>query len=191
MFDGTDLSKWVQANGSPVKWKMLPDGSVEVVPGSGSALSRAKFGDCRVHVEFFCPGVPEAFPGQGKGNSGVYLQNAYEIQILESFGREPESHLCGGLYSIKRPDTNAEKPAKEWQAFDIDYKATQFSPDGHKTRNAFITVYLNGTLIHKDVEIPYPTADHMQPDPKPPGSIALQEHGVPVRFRNVWVQPGK
>ncbi|MGV3608330.1 MAG: 3-keto-disaccharide hydrolase [Planctomycetaceae bacterium] len=150
--------------------------------------SKQKFGSHKVHLEFRLPYQPED-RGQGRGNSGMYLQSRYEVQILDSFGLKGENNECGGVYTVKAPDVNMCYPPLSWQTYDVEYHAAKFDKDGKVTQKAKMTVYHNGVLIHKDLELPADrgtTASPMGPGPSP-GSLYLQDHGNPVRFRNVWV----
>jgi len=149
--------------------------------------SKQKFGDCRVHIEFRLPYMPED-RGQARGNSGIYLQGRYEVQILDSFGLEGKNNECGGLYELKQPDVNMCLPPLVWQTYDIAYTAAKY--DGDKVVSPpRITVEHNGVLVHKDVELPTDRgtrAAPVKPGPEP-GPIYLQDHGNPVRYRNIWV----
>jgi hypothetical protein len=149
------------------------------------ATSKRKFGSCQLHVEFLLPFMPAA-RGQGRSNSGVYLQGRYEVQMLDSFGLKGENNECGGIYSIRAPDVNMCFPPLAWQTYDIDYTAAQYA-NGQKTKNATMTVRHNGVLIHKDVELPQVTTAAPVPEGPDPGPIHLQDHGNPVRYRNVWL----
>jgi len=149
--------------------------------------SKQKFGSCRVHIEFRLPYMPDD-RGQARGNSGIYLQGRYEVQMLDSFGLEGKNNECGGLYELKDPDLNMCFPPLAWQTYDIDYTAAKY--DGEKVAAPpRITVEHNGVLIHKNVELPTDRgtrAAPVKPGPEP-GPIYLQDHGNPVRYRNIWV----
>lgn len=149
------------------------------------ATSKQKFGSCQLHVEFLLPFMPEA-RGQGRSNSGVYLQGRYEVQMLDSFGLAGENNECGGIYSIKAPDANLCFPPLAWQTYDIDYTAARFA-DGKKTANAKMTVRHNGVAVHHDVELPHATTAAPVAEGPEPGPIYLQDHGNPVRYRNIWL----
>lgn len=150
--------------------------------------SKPKFQSCTVHLEFRTPYQPND-GGQGRGNSGCYLQGRYEVQILDSFGLDGKDNECGGIYSIKAPDANLCFPPLAWQTYDIDYTAALYDAAGKKTKNARITVRHNGVVIHRDVELPKTTTAAPVAEGPEPGPLYLQDHGNPVRFRNVWVLP--
>lgn len=193
IFDGTDFSHWVGVKGGPVKWELV-DGAMKVVPGTGSIATRESYRDFRVHIEFNVPQLPPLTEGKGRGNrgnSGVYLQRRYEVQILDSYGVELKDWDCGALYRVKLPDSNASKPAGEWQSYDITFRAARYAGEGEackKTENARVTVYHNGTLIHDNVELETKTGAGWPEGPQP-GPILLQDHGNEVRFRNIWILP--
>ena len=191
LFDGKDLSKWrkYEPGGGidgPVAWKVV-DGAMEVK--GGDIITTDKFRDMRLHVEFMPPSMPEA-TGQARGNSGVFVMDNYEVQVLDSFGL-PTIGVgdCAALYSKKTPDKNAARPPAQWQTYDIDFKAPKFDASGKKTANARITVVWNGEKVHDDVELegPLPGGTGEKPEG---GGIRLQDHGNPVRYRNIWVVPG-
>ncbi|MGB0762130.1 MAG: family 16 glycoside hydrolase, partial [Rubripirellula sp.] len=146
------------------------------------------FGDYSMHLEFRLPYMPKA-RGQGRGNSGLYHQGRYETQVLDSFGLEGKNNEAGGLYSIKDPDLNMCLPPMVWQTYDVDFTAARFDGEGKKTANAKITVKLNGVVVHRDVELPRTTTAAPVKEGKENGPIYLQNHGNPVRFRNIWVRP--
>ena len=150
--------------------------------------SKQKFGSCKMHIEFRTPYQPED-GGQGRGNSGVYLQGRYELQVLDSFGLKGEQNECGGLYSVATPALNMCLPPLTWQTYDIDYTAAVYDDAGKLTKNPRVTAKLNGVVIHDDVELPgnrNTTAAPVQAG-KEPGPLYLQDHGNPVRYRNIWV----
>jgi Domain of Unknown Function (DUF1080) len=146
--------------------------------------TRQTFGDHTLHIEFRTPFMPYA-RGQGRGNSGVYIHNRYECQVLDSFGLEGKDNECGGIYSIAEPDVNMCLPPLAWQTYDIDYTAARYE-NGRKTRNARVTIKHNGVVIHDDLELPKGTPGKDPEGPEPAG-LFLQDHGNPVVFRNIWV----
>ncbi len=148
--------------------------------------SKQAFGDCTLHVEFRTPFRPGA-RGQGRGNSGVYVQDRYEVQVLDSFGLSGENNECGGIYTVAKPRVNMCFPPLAWQTYDIEFESAKFDNDGCKTMPAVITVRHNGVLIHDRVEVPKATASAGHPEGPEPGPIQLQNHGNPVFFRNIWV----
>jgi type 1 glutamine amidotransferase len=183
---GGDLAL-AHRDGAPCSWK-LADGALTVVPKSGDLISTEKFGDFRLHVEFRVPEHPPADKGQARGNSGVYLQDRYEIQVLDSFGRAPKIDDCGAIYGKHAPLTNACKKPGSWQSYDVGFKAARFDAAGKKTANARVSVWQNGLKIHDDVEIDGPTGGG-EPEGPTPGPIRLQDHGNLVSYRNIWVVP--
>jgi len=175
----TSLDEWTNKN-----WKILPDGSVEVV--KGSSLSRRQFGDIQLHVEFKLPYMPTQ-RGQGRANSGVYLQNQYEVQVLDSFGLPPKNNECAGLYTIATPKANACYPPLCWQTYDITFHAPRFKSDGTVEKVASITAVQNGVTVHDNVDLPRDTEHRKGFKPVKVGPIELQDHGNPIRYRNIWV----
>ena len=180
----TSLDEWTNAN-----WQVLPDGSAMVAKGDNR--TKRQFGDIQLHVEFRIPFVPGG-RGQGRGNSGVYLQDLYEIQILDSYGLVPKVGDCGAVYTQTPPKENACLPPGAWQTYDITFRAPRFDADGKKVKEATVTAIQNGVKIHDGQRIPGPTgAARGKPEVKK-APLRLQEHGHPVRFRNVWVvEPGE
>jgi len=124
--------------------------------------------------------------GQGRGNSGVYIQGRYECQVLDSFGLEGEENECGGIYSIAKPAVNMCFPPLAWQTYDIDFTAAKFDEQGKKTKNARVTIKHNGVNIYDDMELPHGTPGWHEEGPEP-DALFLQNHGNPVAFRNIWV----
>ena len=145
------------------------------------------FRDFTLHIEFRLPFMPEA-RGQARGNSGVYLQGRYEAQVLDSFGLEGKDNECGGIYSVNAPSVNMCLPPLVWQTYDIDFTAARWD-EGKKLAHARMTVKLNGVVVQQDVEVPHATTAAPLPEGRQPGPIYLQDHGTPVRYRNVWVLP--
>ncbi len=190
LFDGTSLDAWRSAgtDGDPARWRLV-DGAMEV-NGTGSIETRESFGDVQLHVEWRTPTPPEG-ESQGRGNSGVFLMGRYEVQVLDSF--ENETYADGqaaALYGQRPPDVNASRPPGEWQSYDIVFLAPRFEGE-RLVEPARITVFHNGVLVHHDRAFLGPTRHRALPEytPHPPeGPIQLQDHGNPVRFRNVWVR---
>jgi len=143
------------------------------------------FGNYILHVEFRLPYMPYA-RGQARGNSGVYLQSRYEVQLLDSFGLEGRDNECGGLYKLRKPDVNMCLPPLSWQTYDIAYRAPRFDKKGKKKKDARLTVWHNGVLIHNRVRLKRKTGGGAAEGPTPL-SIKLQDHHNPVRFRNIWL----
>jgi len=173
LFDGTSADQFEGA-------KLTEDGLLDV-----GGLTKFPVHDFRLHLEFRLPYMPYA-TGQGRGNSGVYIQQRYEVQILDSFGLEGVANECGGLYKQQAPDVNMCLPPLVWQTYDIWFTAARFDDAGNKVANARITLVQNGVVIHNHREI---TAKTGAGKPETPESlpILLQNHGNPVRYRNVWI----
>jgi hypothetical protein len=187
LFDGQNLDQWVGvSDGSAPRWTLVGGGAMQV-NGGGIKTRQVFDGHLRLHVEFRVPYMPQA-RGQGRGNSGVYLQGRYEVQVLDSYGLESKDNDCGGIYEVAKPLANACKAPTVWQSYDIDFHAPVFK-DGKKVTPAQISVVHNGVEIHKDVAIPVDnTRAGMGGDPSKPGPIMLQDHGNPVQYRNIWLQ---
>ena len=191
LFDGRDLSWWQKADGTPAAWRVV-DGAMEVVKGSGGIRTRVGFGDVRVHVEWASPRPPVG-TGQDRGNSGVFLMGTYEVQVLDSYGGDTYADgQAGAIYGQFPPRVNVTRPPGEWNSYDIEFRRPRFDSTGVLSSPARMTVRHNGVLIHDDVALLGPTS-HMRrapyeahPDALP---ISLQDHGHPVRYRNIWALP--
>jgi hypothetical protein len=189
LFDGKDLSRWVSQDGSAPKWK-VENGYMEVAPKTGYLSTRDSFGDCQLHVEFSEP-VPAVGESQERGNSGVFLQGLYEIQVLDSY--ENKTYADGqaaAVYGEYPPLVNASRPPGQWQTYDIVFHRPHFK-DGKVTVPARVTVLHNGVLVQDNVSLTGPTAHGERPPYKPGPDklpLQLQDHGNPVRFRNIWVR---
>ena len=168
----------------PAGWTV--DDKGVATPNQRDINSKQEFGDCYLHVEF-CE------PLKGNGNSGVGMEGRYEIQILNSYGKQPEAHQCGAFYSQTPPKVIASKPAGKWQTFDIFFRAPRFDENGKVVEKARATVYQNGILIHEDEEIKGPTGIQYEQykGEVPKGPIVLQGDHDTVQFRNVWIVPAK
>lgn len=187
LFDGKSLDRWA-AKGDAKKaapWKLVDGGAVQVA--GGDIVTKDLFGGhFKLHVEFRVPYMPKA-SGQGRGNSGVYVQGRYEVQVLDSYGLDSKDNDCGGIYSVAKPLVNACKAPTVWQSYDIDFQAPKFT-DGKKTEPGVITVLHNGVKIHDAVKITKDnTTSGLGGDPSKPGPIMLQDHGNPVQYRNIWL----
>ena len=187
LFDGKNWSDhWMTRDGSPSEWIVRDDdGSAQVY--GGDAVTRETFGDFQLHIEFFCPPT-ENKQGQARSNSGVYLHGRYEIQVLDSYGMEPASNLCGGIYQVAAPLVNASKPAGEWQSYDIIFRAPRFDGEQNVTEPARVTVIHNGIVIHNNLALPGTTPGGLDREVVVEGPILLQDHGDPVRYRNIWIR---
>jgi len=151
------------------------------------AKSRDRFRDAKLHMEFRLPFKPDA-RGQDRGNSGVYLQGRYEIQLLDSFGLKPAKNRCGAIYDVHAPKVDATFPPLTWQTYDVRFHAAEYT-NGEKTEPATMTVRHNGVVIHKKASIPKATRAAPFDEGSIAGPLYLQDHGNPVRFRNIWVKP--
>lgn len=152
------------------------------------ATSKDKFRDYTLHIEFRTPFQPNS-TGQGRGNSGVFHQGRYETQVLDSFGLEGKNNETGGIYSVRDPDLNLCFPPLSWQTYDIEFTAARFDAAGKKTSDAKLTVRLNGVVVQRDVPVAKPTAAAPNAEDNSDGPIHLQDHGNPVRYRNIWLLP--
>ncbi len=188
---------------SPTLGEAPPEGAVVLFDGSGveawkggkltdegflqqGTTSTETFGDHTLHLEFRTPFKPKA-RGQGRGNSGVYLQGRFEVQVLDSFGLEGRDNECGGIYSIAPPKLNMCYPPLSWQTYDVDFSAAKFDADGKKTADARATVRHNGVVIHDDVALDHTTTAAPDGSEGSEGPLFLQNHGNPVSYRNIWV----
>jgi len=188
LFDGQDLSKWIAQAGGPPGWK-VEDGVMHVVPKTGDVVSAERFTDFFLHLEFRCPDMPEA-TGQQKGNSGVYLQGRYEIQVLDSYGLNiPGMGDCGAIYNQFAPLVNACKPAMEWQTYDVSFRAPRLTDAGGVAEGVRLTVLQNGQVIQNNVVLPGVTGGAMDENVGEPGPLRLQDHGDLVCYRNIWIVP--
>ncbi|MEO2105136.1 MAG: family 16 glycoside hydrolase, partial [Actinomycetota bacterium] len=185
-----DLSEWQHTDGRAPQWPVVGDGAVEVINGDLRTIEA--FGDYTLHVEFWLPEMPPEVTGQQRANSGVYQQERYELQVLDSFGIDPlQTNDAAAIYLQKAADVNAATAPETWQTYDIDYTAARFDPAGEKVADARITVEWNGVLVHDDVEITGPTGGNL-PEGPATGAIRLQDHNDPgenVRYRNIWIEP--
>lgn len=189
LFNGKDLSAWKQQSGKPLAWK-VESGYFEVSPGTGNLETRESFGDCQLHVEWATPKNPHGVD-QEPGNSGVYLHSLYEIQVLDSYRNKTYADgQAGAIYSEYPPQVNPSLPPGEWQTYDIVFHAPRFS--GAKLEEyATVTLFFNGVLAQDHVSLTRPTGSPTQTPYQPaPGKfpLLLQDHGQPVRYRNIWIR---
>ena len=193
LFDGKDASAWVQDRGSECKWTLV-DGALEVNPAFSSIRTKREFEDFKLHIEFWIPKMLDK-KGQARGNSGVYSHGRYEIQVLDSF--ENPTYPFGGvgaLYAQKDPDKNAVRPPETWNTYEIDFKAPRFSADGSVLHAPIISVVHNGVKIHDKVAVTKYFDEALKSEgwqKLSKGPILLQNHGDKVRYRNIWIVPGK
>lgn len=177
LFDGSTADNF--ENGKMTEDKLLMEG----------VTSKQKFQDFELHLEFRLAFMPNA-SGQARSNSGCYLQGRYEVQVLDSFGLEGLDNECGGIYKASKPEVNMCFPPLSWQTYDIEFRAAKFDGEGKKTSNAKVTVKHNGVVIHRNRELPAATpGGPLAKEGPEAGPLFLQNHGDPVRFRNIWVKP--
>jgi len=189
LFDGTDLSKWANDKDGEAGWT-VKDG-VATVNGTGYIHTKQEFGDCQLHLEWATPAEVKG-DGQGRGNSGVFMQSRYEIQVLDSYNNKTYfDGQAGAVYKQYAPLVNVCRKPGEWQTYDIIYHAPRFDSDGKLTKPGTVTVLQNGVLVQDHVELKGNTfhadkneyAAHSLKQP-----LALQDHGNPVRYRNIWIR---
>ena len=190
LFNGGSLAKWESVKGGRAPWK-IGHGYFEVVPKSGDIRTRRGFGDCQAHVEFCEPTKIEGVD-QKRGNSGVWLMGHYEVQILDSYRNKTYADgQAGAVYAQYPPLVNASRAPGQWQSYDIVFHRPRFDRQGRVRTKARMTVFHNGALIQDNVSLSGPSAFHARPpyqrhpDKLP---LQLQDHGNPVRFRNIWVR---
>jgi len=190
LFDGKNLSQWHAADGSAAKWNVR-DGYVEVAPGTGEIITNQQFGDVQLHIEWATPSAVKG-EGQERGNSGVFLMGKYEVQVLDSYENVTYYHgQAGAVYKQYAPLVNASRKPGEWQAYDIIFHAPRFDDQGKVTDRARVTVLHNGVLIQNNVEIygiTYNDRPALYIAHPPQESLRLQDHGNPIRYRNIWVR---
>jgi hypothetical protein len=175
LFDGSSAEQWIGG-------RITADHTL-----AAGTVTKTALRDFLLHLEFCLPFSPRA-RGQQRANSGVYLQNRYEVQVLDSFGLDGLANECGGIYNIRPPDVNMCFPPLRWQTYDIDFTAARFDEEQNKTRSARLTVKHNGIVIHDDVEIARPTAGGLVAEYPGTGPLQLQWHLAAVTYRNIWVE---
>ena len=192
LFDGTSLSEWVSSNDStsPAAWPVA-DGAFTVAAGKGGIQTKQKFTDYQLHIEWRSP-TEIVGESQGRGNSGVFMQGLYEIQVLDSYNNRTYSNgQAASIYKQRMPLVNATKAPGEWQTYDIIWTAPRFNADGVLTSKARVTVIHNGVLVQHNTEVDGITEYIGLPKYKPHGAgpIMLQDHGNPVSFKHIWIRP--
>jgi hypothetical protein len=195
LFNGTDLSHWTVKNGGPARCQ-VQDGAMACKTGSGDVYSKEKFRSAQLHIEFAIPNMP-AQHSQLRGNSGVFLQGLYEIQVLDSYQNPTYANgSCGALYGQYAPSVNACRPPEQWQTYDIVFHSPRCDAGGKVTQKGTLTLLHNGVLVQDHVEIQHPTPGNSNANVCEPGPLQLQDHsgfpGAPVtvmRFRNIWLRP--
>ena len=190
LFDGHDLSKWQQGDGTPAKWK-VENGYMEVAPKTGSIRTKDKFADFQLHIEFATPAKVDG-SSQGRGNSGILMNGVYEIQVLDCWENPtyPDGQT-GALYGQSPPLVNASKPPGTWQSYDIIWESPRWDADKKLVKKANVTVIHNGVVLHHKREYTgtSPHQNNGSYDPHAPEMfIELQDHNNPMRFRNIWLR---
>ena len=191
LFNGRSLEAWRSGDGSPARW-LVRSGYLQVAAGTGAIRTVRAFGDVQLHIEWASPS-PARGEDQDRGNSGVFLMGRYEVQVLDSYGNNtyPDGQAAA-VYGQYPPLVNASRPPGVWQSYDIVFHRPRFDARGKVVRPARLTVVHNGILVQDDVELSGPTAHQRRPpytahlDALP---LLLQDHGTPVRYRNIWVRP--
>lgn len=190
LFNGKDLLQWTDAKGAPAGWQVKGE-YVEAVDKSGSIKTKRAFGDCQLHVEWATPSAPTG-SGQNRGNSGVFLMEIYEVQVLDSYDNATYADgSAAAIYGQYPPLVNACRKPGEWQTYDILFRAPRFDGDGEVLSPARMTVFHNGILVHDNQELTGPTAHKARPPYKAHADklpVSLQDHGNPVRYRNIWIR---
>jgi hypothetical protein len=189
LFDGKDLNSWTDGKGNASKW-IVQDGAMTVQPGNGNIKTKQTFGDIQLHIEWRTPAKVDG-DGQGRGNSGIFLQERYELQVLDSYKNRTYSNgQAGSIYKQTPPLVNVAKGPGEWQMYDVIFTAPKFNADGTIKSKGRITVIHNGVLIQNNTEIQGTTEYIGKPKivAHEKGSIILQDHNNPTSFRNIWVR---
>jgi hypothetical protein len=189
LFDGKNLDNWVGKDGGKPQWTVA-DGAMTVVKGTGDIKTKQPFGDIQLHIEWRTPALVQG-EGQGRGNSGIFFCEKYELQVLDSYNNRTYSNgQAGSIYKQSMPMVNASRPPGEWQSYDVVFIAPRFKEDGSLDTPGRITVFHNGVLIHHYTEIEGTTEYIGKPKivAHDKGSIRLQDHGNPTSFRNIWVR---
>lgn len=189
LFGGDDVSKWEHPDGSAVQWT-VEDGVMTVNPGTGGIQTKQNFGSVQLHIEWRAP--EPSGEGQDRGNSGVFFQNRYEVQVLDSYNNETYSNgMAGSIYKQYIPRVNAALPPGEWQTYDIVFEAPEFNDDGSVEKPGYLTLFWNGVIVQNKVELKGPTEYIGIPEYEAyegGGPLALQDHSHTVSYRNIWIR---
>jgi hypothetical protein len=186
LFNGKDLNNWHTRTGDPAGWE-AKDGIMHVVPGKGDIVAEEKFTDFYLHLEWMEPDMPDA-KGQAKGNSGVFLQGRYEVQVLDSYGIEvPGKGDCGAIYNQFATLVNACKPPLQWQTYDIVFRCARMNDSGEFEKPR-VTIFQNGMVIQNNIIFDL-TGGAIDENVLEPGPLLLQDHGNLIKFRNIWIVP--
>lgn len=190
LFDGSDLGQWEDGKGGPAGWK-VENGYVEVVAKTGPIRTKKGFGDCQLHIEWAAP-AEVVGEGQERGNSGVFLMDTYEVQVLDSYDNKTYADgQAAAIYGQYPPLVNACRKPGEWQSYDIIFRRPRFDAEGKVVKPARMTVLHNGILVHDNIELTGPTGHKARPPYKAHADrlpLSLQDHGNPVRYRNIWLR---
>jgi hypothetical protein len=189
LFDGASFGEWQRLAGGNVTWELPGDGTMVVRPGDGNIVTRRTFGDLFVHVEYKTPRLASNVTGQNRGNSGVYLNSMYELQVLDSFGLSPAIDGCGAIYKVSAPSSTACHDQEIWNIYEIEFQVARFDGQNRKQSPArVISAHLNGVLVQQNVDVPGST-EAGEPESPGPGPLMLQDHSNRVAFRNIWAIP--
>ena len=187
LFDGKDTSAWTQSGNRPFAWNLQDDGVMEVKGGKGDLFTKQKFGDFKLHLEFNLP-LEADKSGEARANGGVILQDLYEIQVLDSYQKDPPKNVdCGAIYRQKSPDKYVCKAPGEWQSYDVTFSAARLDDTGKVTEPARVTLLFNGVKVHDNVAIHTGTGMRKGKAVTAEGSLVLQDHHAPIQFRNIWI----
>jgi hypothetical protein len=191
LFDGKNLDSWESVkDGGAAKWQVA-DGKMTVVRGAGNISTKQKFTNYQLHIEWQSPIEPETLKSQGKGNSGIFMQGMYEVQVLNSYNnRSYRNGQAGSIYKQSAPLVNVTSPMGEWNTYDIIYTAPIFTINGGIETPAYVTVIHNGVVVQNHTKI-QGTTEYIGQPKNPvhgPGPISLQDHGNAVSFRNIWLR---
>ena len=190
LFDGTSLDQWqATSSGKAAPWRLdAAEKVVEVVPGQGNIQSKAEFESICLHIEYLTPMYPPSVTGQERGNSGIYLKRAYEMQVLDSAGQPAAINTCGAVYGVRAPLVVACNEQLVWNTYEIEFKASQWAGNDKTSNAVIVSATLNGELVQQNVELDVTSTEAGQPDAPGSKPLMLQDHNNPVRFRNIWIK---